>query len=990
MPSTALQNFVRVLRNAPAPSISANCLRLFPTPAFLNPRYVSDGQSRRVTAARRFASLNGPALSDSYNGDKSERPKVQQDGLQRLLSSRRRSNPEAWEALLDQYLPSGLRRQQEAATSNTEEDSPLPITGVASVLAGARQAASIDLLSYLGAYRERWEATDWLVKAMLHRCPPHSVLQQRTVQLPSALWNTRESTLEEVTCDSIGPLRPKPHGRLSLDEFSGEPPGTGRMGTSEPRLVIAQLWQGLGCMILQAEDRTASNPNRGVIMSHVLRMLAHVHHSGILSDSIYNYESSDDRLVIRRPPTLYRLSMRIMTVLSDFAWKSHWIGEMETATTLGYELPPPRIQPQLPHVGAEVWLELILWALIEGGWVTEAAWLVGEMERRRPNPESQWSVISWEELSKVEKLQLSWTTALRKEIDRSRLNQATGIGIANRGDLQGIEMGPRTISCEVILAIMDGIVNTANVDGHVYGNTLGKVGHRLASCKSLLESRRSDLGPRQLDALILRAIESSAVDMTQQPDDLRGLLELPSIKAHHHHYKSQDSSLEHLSLDSSAAMLGLQHKSLDGLARQADLTGALRALRSIQDMINTKRDFFMQAVTYNISERLAPGSEKLDASINDDHFDTPFIPPEIPLYAVGAVLDLLIQSKNFEIGKSLMSNQNNKEGLLSPDMFSQGPLQPYLLRFAAAAADDHLLLRILEDLETPFPEPILHALLYCQVSLNKWDAVDGILRHFRDTDEMAWAVTDGMRIAAAIVALEGKDGRANRIQTSRAKSVLQRLILGEFNTAQDHAQVPDFGQVRRANQLGRILQNVAGSLSTISLGPKGLYGRSSYSVSISPEDFQILLDSVVMHQGAAAGMLLWKQWCFSPHPPSPSKTALAFSEDEGSEGVVQPTALLLRLILQPVVEDMEKGVEMSTNASTTRRSRNTKDDVAIDTSRTFTSSNQQQSLRVASLISRETLSIFDWGINMYRKLGFTEEEVSHEVPPCLRLMIDRS
>lgn len=992
MPSTALKSFVRAFRNASAISTTSTSLPSFLIPAYTKARLELAWQHQKRTGAhdRQFASFNSPKLPTSDSAKhQSENIQPQDDGVRLLLSSRRQSKPEAWEALLDRHLPHALRMHGTAPIPEARIDHPLPIKGVASVLAGARKAARIDLLSYIGVYRERWEAVFWLVKTMLEGCPPYSILQQQAEKLPVALWNTRGCTIDETTSDHIRVKLPHPSSHLSLDDFVGrDSPST--MGVSAHRQVLGELWQGLGCMILQAEDLTASNPNRGIIMSHVLQILAHMHHSGILSDSIYNYESTGDKLLTRRPPTLYLLSSRILSVLSDVAWKSHWAGEMEKAISYGYELPPPRVQPQLPYVGSEVWLELVLWSSIEGGWVTEAAWLVGEIERRRPNPELQWSVISWEEVSTAERPQLTLTAIVKMQIDRARLNQATGINIANRGSLRSIEMGARTISCEVVLAIMDGLVNTATVDSHLYGNTLGKVRHHLSSCKSLLESGRPELDPGQLNALILRAYESSAVDSRQQPDHLRSLLRILPNKARPRDYKPPDSSFSSNNVDFSAAVLGLQHRCLDGFARQENLSGSLQVLRSIQDIIDANRDIYIQEFADGLKDWLARGSESPDITIDRDQRNVPMLYPEIPPYAVEAVLNLLVETKNFELGKWLLFNEDVDGGVMSPNIYSEISLQPSLLRFATATADDHLLLRVLENLQAPLSESILHALLGCQVSLNKWNAVEGILKHFRDTDGMAWAIADAMRIAAAIVALELRDGHLSGDQLLQARGVLQDLVQGEFNSPRNQAQVPDLRELRRANQLGRMFQSVAGSLSTMSLGPKGYLGRGAYSISIPPADFSILLDSVVTYHGPVAGQVLWEQWCSGWNMSSLSKISIAMSENNGGDRVVQPTASMLRLVLRPVIEDLKQAIRPLSPASKTGKSRAYQGDVLSDSSDPIISNEQLERLKADKLISKESLSIFNWGMNMCRNLGFAEDKIFAEVPASLRHLVNRA
>ena len=991
MPSIALKSIARAYRNAPSVTITTAYLPISLITPSSNPCPELAQQHRKRTSPliRRFASTNRPNLShpESKN-DRWKRPYTQDDAISYPLRSRRHWNPDAWEALLDRYLPRALRARGQGPLSHVENDHLLPIEGVASVLACARKEANVDLLSYLGVYKERWEAVFWLVKTMLDRCPSYFLVKQQAAKLPSMLWKQHDRALEERTLQHITLKSPVTSSRLSLDErLAGDSLGSGNPSVSEYRKVLGQLWQGLGCMILQAEDRSASNPNRAIIMSCVLQILAYMHHSGILSDSIYNYETTRGKSAIQRPPTLYRLSSRIMNVLSDVAWKTHWIGEIEKAESDGHELSLPRVQPQMPYVGAEVWLDLVLWASIEGGWVTEAAWLVAQIERRRPNPELQWSVVSWDDISTAKEPEIKWTTILKKQIDRSRLNQATGINIANnRGSLRSIEMGARTISREVVLAIMDGLVNTASMDSHRYGNTLMQIQQYLLSCKSLLESGKPEISPDQLNSLILRAIESSAIDTRRQPGYFQPLLEILPKKAQARDPRLFNSS----SMDEfSAAVLGLQHRSLDGFARQTDLYRSLQALKSIQDIVDTNRDTYIQEFADVLRERLVQGSENLDTATNHDRRHAPMLYPELPPYAVEAFLDLLVETKNIELGKWLLFNEDIDGGLMSPNLFSESSLQPALLRFATVTADDHLLVRVLENLQVPLSHSILHALLGCQVSLNKWNAVEGILKHFRDTDGMAWAADDAMRIAAAILSLEKKDAHAKGVELLQARGILQDLVQGEFNSPRNQAQVPDLRELRSANQLGRIFRSVTGSLSTIDLGPQGYLGRGAYSISIAAEAFRILLDTVVECHGPAAGMRLWKQWCRNPSRSRPSKTATISSANGGGEQIVEPTASMLRLILRPVIRELRDTSRSVTSVPKTEDPRASHEEVPSESSNAVVSDNEDRNLNESPLVLDELLSIFDWGYNVSKTLGFTEDKVFGEDPASLRRFMHR-
>ena len=988
----ALKSFVQAFYSTPAAVKAPVSLPEFLIPLVQGPCLTRIQQPSNFTrpGQRRFASINKPHLRESdATKDLRGRPDVQLDGPHNM-APHRRGDIEAWATLLDRYLPHSLRVSVQKPRSSSEKEEPLPITAVPSILASARMTTKKDLLSYIGIFKERWEAVFWLVEAMLAVCPPYSILKRRSERLPMVLWDTQGQSLDDTTNNHIGIVRTK-RSNVGLDYFLGKSPfGRARADVSEPRQILGELWQGLGCMILQSEDFPTSSPEREVIMAHALQILAYMHHSGALPDSIYNYGTAKGNTVLQRPPTLYLLSARIMSALSDVSWKSYWVGEMERAKSYGYELPLPKAHPQLPRVGAEVWLDLVLWACVEGGWISEAAWLVTQIEHRRSNANLRWSVISWDKVCSTRMKELDWKAGLKFQIDRTRLNQATGINIANLSTSNFyFDMGTRTISREVVLAIADGLVNTASIDNDFYGSPLWKVQHCLSSCQSLLERGQPDTDPGRTNALILRAMESSAIETKLQPTCLLRLLRLMPRRAQSRRSSLSVDSLINSSLpDFSAAVLGLLHRTLDGFARQANFVGSLQAFKFIQYVIDSNRDTYIQDFADELRRRLLGGSGSLDEVEPYQKRTTPMLYPEIPPYAVEAFLDLIVKSRNFDLGQWLFFNDDIDGGILSPSLFSETLLQPALLRFATATANDHLLMRVLENLETPLSQPILHALLRCQVAVNRWDAVEGILKHFRNTQGMAWTVGDAISIAAAIPALEWKGEKAHILQVLQAKGILQDLVQGEFHSPRNQAGVPDLQEVRMANQLGRIFQSVTGALSTISLGPEGYLGRAHYSVMIPADVFNILLGSVVECHGPLAGIKLWERWCLNPTKSGLSERSLVGFTDggEGEERVVQPTPTTLRLILRSVTGDLE-GTIHSMRARP--ESGNLPGQHMSKICGSFTQGDAEVRSTDFSMISRDLLSAFDWCMNMYRRFGFSNKEIDDEIPRPLQRIARR-
>ena len=981
----ALEAFSQALNSAPAASRKLRwrlpiwALGLNSGPK-LQPRLPS------CSLIRPFTSVYKPPLPyGSSSRNPREAPQIKKDDPGDFVRGPMKREPKAWEAVLDQYLPQSLRTSAQKSNDGPGNPAPLSIEKVPLILDRARQAARVDLLCYIGVYQERWEALNWLVNAMLGKCPRYIDTKGFSEVLPTSLWDTKGPSLDEITRLPIRVVTPI-RSSFQLDALVGPGSiGTRARFVAESRGYLGAIWQSLGSMLLEIEDRSRGNPNRPLILTHVLQILARMHHKDVLPDSIYNYDLAENNSVLRRPPLLHLLSMKILEILSDMSWAATQAHEMKKARPEIQESAKLKVQSHLLRVGAEVWLELVLWACVEGGWISEAAWLVNEVQRRRENSERRWSVISWDEVSSRKVQSLSWIDSLKMEINLGRTNKAKEIALANRQTSNvNSDMGTRTISREVVLAIVDGLANIVS-DSHLLGNTVTKMQGYLLSCQGLLEQGKLAMDSGYINTLILRTMESSVINARRQPGYLQLLMALRPTEVRPSAMSPPLSSLIRSSLlDTSAPTLGLLHRLLDCYARQGNLRGSLVTLKSMQEAIDDNRDIHIQSFADKLGRHPRQASESGEFEPEPQQ-NFLMLYPEIPSYAVEAFLDLLVESKAFDLGQWILFNDEIDGGILSPSAFSDTSIQPALLRFATATANDDLLLKVLEHVEAPLPEPILHALLHCQASVNRWGGVEGILKHFRDTKGMAWTPGDAMAIAAAIPTLEWKDETRSIGHSLHAKGILQALVQGEFNTPQNRAQIPDLHEARTANQLGRIFQSVSGTLSTIELGRKGYYGRTSYSVMIPSDAFNLLLASVIQNHGSLAGIKLWERWCLEPvHWEVLDQQIVVSAGGDGTEKVVKPTVSMLRLILQPATESLQ-----NTNSNLAKLAPKKSNDSSLDqddnpAENILASKGVRESLTV----SGDSLSVFDWCMDMYKKFGFSDREILREIPPSFGRIIE--
>lgn len=996
MPSMAPRSFLQVFSRPRAPRESALLPLCFTQAASLS-LFSLLSQSRRLVPlrGRRCASISTKSVlyGKHINGFEYGQSGLPIE-LEALMSPKFSPGKTDWDAVIDPYLPPNLRLgTQSSAVEQASPMSTQPVATLPQVLSSVRQQSQIDLLSYVGVYQGRWEQVLWLVQAMMKDYTGRREAEERSEQLSKMLWPSDGRSLDALTAEAIKVESPG-ISRISLKSVMNQSDDEhGDTVTSSGHRGLGEIWQSLGTMILQAADRSPGDPTYSVIMTQVFRILGHLHRIGAFPELIYNYTPSSDQTVIQRPPTLYLLSKRIMSTLSDVEFSLQWQQEMLKYQQQGYEVATTStsVPPKIHEFGPELWLDLVLWACVEGGWITEGAWVIGEMERRKASQDTCWSVISWQEICTKKIPELDLASILRFQIDKTRLNQVGGIGIAMGGDFT-VDMGTRTISREVVLAVMDGLLNTGHLHSTSKSTSFAALQQRITSCKNLLERGHPDVNASLLNATILRNIETAGVDGIDAPGVLQRILDIRlTISKKAAQPTKPLLSAQNDESDDTAPILGLLHRNLYGFANGGNIQGTLAAFRRIQGIIDANRSQSIEAFANELKMRSHEADDSDNLINNDNPNPTATHSPQLPVHTLIAFLDLITESKFYDLGKWLLQNDDIDDGVINPELFSDRNLQAALLRFATATADDKLLSQILVNIEQPIPEPVLHALLRCQVVMGKWSAVQDLLEHFRRTAGMSWKASDAMAIAAAILQLQNNpSGADSHEQILEAQDLLTNLLQGKYNSPPDPSQPPNFSEIRLANQLGRIFKTLPTSLKNLVIDNPRDSNRAHASVSITPNAFNILLEAMVDRSGPAAGKGLWERWCREPGESRPKSSPrieyVAWRGgrlpgpvvDEERERVVTPTRYMLRNILRPIL-GVRQRVQSAKNKTTQEGGdvRPTPAAAKNPSSTTRADSNSGVVKRALTPLEQE---VRNWGIAMYKKFGLSAKEINAEIP----------
>ena len=778
--------------------------------------------------------------------------------IRALTRSPSGNEPAAWLKLLSKNVPSRFQSSSPLAIYRPDPIAPpIDATNFLSIMEKGRTHADIDLLRFLGPSEGRWRSLRWMIEVLIAECEKEH--ESGSYQKKEETTMVKEHSLpsmRKLTNDAISQELQEELLTSSANLYRDE-------GRNQRDRAFSQIWQSLGSLVLQAESRREDREAYKNIMLNVLYALGEMHHKGLFPKTIYNYDTARDSSAVQRPPTLWLLSSRIMSQLSDVAWNRQYLDALAKAEEQGYELTVPMIQPSFQSVGTEIWLELILWACVEGGWISEAAWIISELESSGMQAQKGWSVIDWPELCRIRPPTLDWAAALRLQLDRSRLDQYTGISIAD-GDVSNVDMGARTISVEVVLAVVDGLVNKAGATSIGSPTSIAKIQGFIVSCKRLLRRGGVNFDPEFMNAVLLRLIDTAGKEIKDNPHQLESLIRLsPILENAHRPNEDVLSAIDQSPIDPSASVLGYLHRNLEIFAATDNAAGVTRTLESISNVHDANKNIYIQEFANDLRTR---GSNASETHSTLAPKQAPLLHPQVPIHVLDQLITFVNENQLPGLGDFLFHGNEIEGGFVQPNAFGEPSLQPRLLEYAIGNKDDAVLTGVLEKLEPPFPLPILRALVEYYVSTHRWSAVEEVFQHLSTSSDTSWTANQVMTIASYIIQRSNIDDSEERLNAQNATNVLSDALQGKYDPPRDPTRPVNMSRVQLANQIKRILRSVPGKC--FAFLPPDLTrekNRLSRTVGISSKAFGILLQAVVDQFGCHAGRAMWQRWCLAPN-----------------------------------------------------------------------------------------------------------------------------
>lgn len=695
----------------------------------------------------------------------------------------------------------------------------------------------------------RWSAVVWLIKRLVEKFAVRHE-EDSGFAAANAMWNIGRS-LEAATDGRVGgraealaldfPLNDASSARVakaSLDELTAGRTADFASLEKMQHNALGQIWRTLGAMTKVCAG--------GDIRAEVLEIIAYLHHKEVMPVSIYHSEPHPDPSAVQQPPLLSLLSSRILTSLSDAAWRAHekLVVEEAKANDARYlglrpEVPGSVYRVRVAGLRIEVWMELILWSCLHGGWADQGAEILNMISY-----DSSWTAVSWREYARSihsgNRFDESWEYAFK--------TRASSSMDAPQGEQLQVE---RTVSAEVVNAYVDAVactVHTGQTDPEL---TIASTHKLLRRLKSLLTRSKSQLSisTGSWDALILRSLDAQGVKFEANAMVSDMLVSLsPGLDQGLERKNTQD--LPSYVLDGGMAMQGILHRVLYGQIASGNYEAAVAAFSRIQNRADRDKRTSLESFIGQ-GQPLRPLSEDDLFTSNLPGIEYPAFDVQIPTSILGSFLDLVTKAEDWHLGRWLLHNEDVDGPLIRSEMYHDPFLEPAVIRYAVESNDKGLLAKFKDRNLRP---ESLRAIFDTQIEAKHWDAAIKILKLLYERRK-SWNMTNLARVARVMLKelamlATGDIGAAREFEA--VKRVFCDMCSGRYLS---HKRMTDAHALNVRNLLV-VLAAVREPLAEICLEIMSPTKRRYDWFSLNKTDFNIVLSGVVDVHGSAAGRRL--------------------------------------------------------------------------------------------------------------------------------------
>ncbi|KAF3491512.1 uncharacterized protein GIQ15_01029 [Arthroderma uncinatum] len=834
-----------------------------------------------LTPCRLSSGISQQTFHGSPHND-THRPSNRSNRLPCPVPRGLRKDPSEWIKYLEKYIPrQNLDKDSPARGATEQKIDQEDCDAILELLYQARAQQNFDLLTILGFKFGRWQDFHAIINKLLDFADAVRPISKRG-RLPSNIhWGNLGSFdgLSGEKLESIKPTDIHYHNDgmpiSSFDSYSEEPVMHNQLGEAGTRIgAMDELWQSLGVFVLEAADEPTKEGS--ALMSHFYRVVARLHHLDMIPPEIYKYTPKLDPTLPNRPPGVHLLSYPIMSVLSDATWEATAAEDAMADPDNSPYVAPLRYRSK--QLGFGVWLEFILWCCVEGGYAAGAAWIL----QKSRNRSRSWSVQSWARLyqakGSIDPLKMdrydTWAQC-------GVLSNEPFAGPSNR-PFQG--MGLRTITSEVIVAAMDGLVNSLGVGVGARGDSPSFVWERLGLLRAILSKNKIYLRQADITYLIVRILETGAIVPETKPQSLELLLNLaPYIPPTDQPTESSSPHFKGLyqqeyDPEYSGLVLGLYQYALNIYASSGHVSGTIDVFERLLGAVDPEKVFEIRNSVLDHKYLIKAHPVRQTEQNRSRNMKPASGSQNLQLSALSwtLLLDTLTSSRLYRLANWLTSSyeealrsstSRSREGVLIADP---------LIRLATATKNRELFYNVVQGLTPPLENQTLISLLNWRIGELDWKDTAELLCYLRDRKNSQWDVTNIMSLGATIFRLECQplgecqselDPTFEESQDETldlAKKLLTDVLNGKFN--QHYSYSTDLHTSEATlNQVHHFFSSIPGCLSDICHEVKLQWGRPiEPSYRIPSSAFNRFLSAVVDTQGSLAGKRLWDEFCIEP------------------------------------------------------------------------------------------------------------------------------
>ena len=773
-----------------------------------------------------------------------------------------RDSPAAWASRFDALLPHRLGGPK-FTLNEMAASSSFDIAEVYSIISGANKHAKVDILSWM-VQNGRKKAAVWLMEASLKSLVGHEdKLHEKhpsNINWPDNLFDSIKKGPSSAAL-TYSPKDPWPYQSAFNNDQPPEP------ASDLAHDMFNSIWATLGRSVIGAAGSTTDQAKD--TMSAVKLILGVVHNLGMVPHGIYDSRIHPYSAYVQRPPILHLVSSRILTALSDAAWREQQDDAIAQAIEMGISLkeisesvPGGRFRLKVRPLGLEIWLEFILWCCVERGHISAACRIIAALRNQSENP---WFAIRWCSGQRPDKL----TVTIDWERMQRRHGGTVGLIEGYSREKPFVDVPDRTISVEVVLALLDALLGQLEVSNSRY-RTVNAQKRDVKTFRRVVPFLEPhDIPPHYFDYIESRSMQAGAFDMVSRPallqywsSNVDGMRRLEPAATD----SSTSLDLRYESIVANTLLHGaVQHQALDGLLQIGDVHRSLAQFNVIQENVDQHK---LKSISNFLQSQPVSGKGFFSSRLFQYRLEYADSHGQLPYYKLAGFLNLISDTRLTGLGQWLLYSNDIDGSLIPESAYGLSCMASALCRFATVSGDDNLIVKVVAQVNSRHRKPtvrFLRRLFDADAQNSDFANARNQLLRLQRAQAGGIGLSNIAHLAGMIMNLE--DGRVG-LREERSFKLSQATILMEEILRGDHnSHRGDFTAEQRMlfkQQISHMLKIFyrSGCTTLRSLAKEYVERyRSGNLVNLPANIFNILLSAIVTVYGHDVGKALWDLYC---------------------------------------------------------------------------------------------------------------------------------